>query len=69
MCAVIHRAKSYQLALLIKKSLDDVRVPVKPLYNTSIEIFISPYALFAEGSMYRIVTEGEVTMANSTRGR
>ena len=24
MCAVTHRAKSYQLALLIKKSLDDV---------------------------------------------
>ena len=40
MCAVTDRAKPYQLALLIKKSLDDVIVPVKPLYNTSIKIFI-----------------------------
>ena len=45
MCS--HPYKPYQLALLIKKSLDDVtwalsRVPVKPLYHTSIKIFISP---------------------------
>ena len=47
MCAVIHRAKPYKLALLIKKSLDDVisTQPVKPLYNTSIAIFISPLSM------------------------
>ena len=37
------RAKPYQLAPLIKKSLDDV--PVKPLYNTSIKILISPLSM------------------------
>ena len=47
MCAVTHGANPYQLALLIKKSLDDVIVtqPVKPFYNTSIEIFISPLSM------------------------
>ena len=48
MCAVTHRAKPHQLALLIKKSLDDVIVPVKPLYNTTItrnKIFISPLSM------------------------
>ena len=47
MCAVTERAKPYQLAILIKKSLDDVlgRVPVKPLYNTSIKIFIPPLSM------------------------
>ena len=48
MCAVAHRAKPYQLALLIKKSLDDVigTQTVKPIYNASIEIFISPLKFY-----------------------
>ena len=37
--------KPYPLALLIKKSLDVSRVPVKPLYNTSIKILISPLSI------------------------
>ena len=48
MCAVTHSAKPYQLALLFKKNLADVigtQKPVKPLYNTSIEIFISPLCM------------------------
>ena len=43
MCAVTHRAKPYQLALLIKRSLS--RVAMKPLYNTSIKMFISPLSM------------------------
>ena len=49
MCAVTHRAKPYQLALLIKKSQDDVigtrQSPVNPLYNISIKIFISTLSI------------------------
>ena len=45
MCAFTHQAKPYQLALLIKKSLDDVTGTVKPLYDTSIKIFISPLSI------------------------
>ena len=51
MCTVTHRGKPYQLALLIKKSVDDViatqhcKVPVKQLYNTSIKIFNSPLSM------------------------
>ena len=44
MWAVTHRAKPYQLAVLIKKSLLS-RVPVKPLYNTIFKIIISPLSM------------------------
>ena len=47
MCVVTHRPRPYQLALLIKKSLDDVigTQYVKPLYNISIKILISPISM------------------------
>ena len=46
MCAVTHRAKPYQLALLINKSLDDVTIPI---LRYSFLQYI--YALFAESSI------------------
>ena len=46
---VTPRAKPYQLALLINKSLDNCivasRVPIKPLCYTSIKIFSSPLSM------------------------
>ena len=50
MCAVTHRAKPYQLALLIKKSLADVigtqqRACEATLQYNFINIFISPLSM------------------------
>ena len=57
MCAVTHRAKPYQLALLIKKSLDDV-IGTEPSaceatlqYQYQNIYFSLIYALFAESSI------------------
>ena len=49
MCAVTHRAKPFQLTRLIKKSVDEIfgtQLPMKPLYNTCIEIFITLLSMF-----------------------
>ena len=50
MCAVTHRAKPYQLAFLITKSLDDLIVNQHSaceatLNDTNIKIFISLFSM------------------------
>ena len=57
MCAVTHRAKPYQLALLIKKSLDDVIGSHQNACEATVQYqcqnihFSFTYALFAESSI------------------
>ena len=57
MCAVTHRAKPYQLALLIKESLDDVIGTQQSACNATLQYqyynmhFSFIYALFAESSI------------------
>ena len=57
MCAITHRAKPYQFALHIKKSLDDVIGTQQSVYEATLQyqylnIHTSIiYALFAESSI------------------
>ena len=57
MCAVTHRAKPYQLALLIKKSLDDVTGTQYSACDAILQYqyqninFSFIYALFTESSI------------------
>ena len=57
MCAVTHRAKPYQLALLIKKSLDDVTGTQQSTCEATLQYQYQNihsslmYALFAESSI------------------
>ena len=57
MCAVTHRAKPYQLALLIKKSLDDVIGTQQSVCEDTLQYqyykmyFSLIHALFAESSI------------------
>ena len=57
MCAVTHRAKPYQLALLIKKSLDDIIGSHQNACEATVQYqyqnihFSFTYALFAESSI------------------
>ena len=57
MCAVTHRAKPYQLALLIKKSLDDIIGTQQRACKAALQYqyqnihFSLNYALFVESSI------------------
>ena len=57
MCAVIHRAKHYQPALLIKKSRDDVIGTKQSACEATLQYqyqnmnYFLTYALFAESSI------------------
>ena len=77
MCAVTNRAKSYQLALLIKKSLDDVMGTQQSACEATLQYqyqninFSRIYALFLvthlKKCVYHIIYKFKLTLCVSFR--